>query len=183
MAKVNDNPNCPVCGDTAERELNTETNEMMIGCDSCGFCADTAIEFDTTGHYFWLEIKRYPMRQGKVHRGRDTEITPTERLCDCAVKTDESDELGKLCKAYLEASSRSAKTDAVISADGFYGANDVTRLDGLQSDAGFRIERAKLSGVRPVSELEEHFVRNEYLEDRERGASNAVLGQVSARRL
>lgn len=87
MARVNDNPNCPVCGDTAQREVNTDTHEMTIGCDNCGFCADTAIEFDTTGHYFWQETKYYPMRQGKVHRGRNADITPKERLWTAPIAT------------------------------------------------------------------------------------------------
>jgi len=85
-----------------------------MGCDNCGFCADTAIEFDTTSYYFWQETKRYPMRQGKVHRGRNADITPKERLCDCAVGNEESGKLEKLCKAYLDARGRSAKIDAII---------------------------------------------------------------------
>src|SRR4051812_28859516 len=122
MAKVDDNPECPVCGDTALSELDTNTNEMTIGCDNCGFCADTAIEIDTSGHCFWRETKRYPMREGKVHRGRDQEITPNDRLCDCAIRTEESDELGKLCKAYLDAGSRSGKTNAVLALMDFMAA-------------------------------------------------------------
>lgn len=98
MAKANDNPNCPVCGDTAQREVNTDTNEMTIGCDSCGFCADTAIEFDTTGRYFWWETRRYPMREGKVHRARNEDITPKERRCDCAVRNEECGKRERVCK-------------------------------------------------------------------------------------
>jgi len=112
MARVNDNPNCPVCGDTAQREVNTDTHEMTIGCDNCGFCADTSIEFDTTGYYFWRETARYPMREGKVHRGRNEDLTPKEQLCECAAGNEESGKLEKLCKKYLDAMSRSARLDA-----------------------------------------------------------------------
>ena len=144
MAKVDDNPECPVCGDTALSELDTNTNEMTIGCDNCGFCADTAIEIDTTGHYFWLETQRYPMRQGKVQRGRDKGITPNDRLCDCAVKTEESDELERLCKAYLEASSLSAKTDAVKTLMDSVAAMTV-RVDGSIKTPGGLHGRGKIT--------------------------------------
>lgn len=114
MARVNDNPSCPVCGSTAQREISTDTHEMTMGCDNCGFCADTEIKFDTTGYYFWQETKRYPMRRGMVHRGRYHDITAQDRLCDGVVEGEQSDNLETLCKGYLDARSRSARVDAAM---------------------------------------------------------------------
>jgi transcription elongation factor Elf1 len=48
MAKVSDTIDCPVCGEEALRQLDTDTNEMMLGCESCGFCAETEIVNYTT---------------------------------------------------------------------------------------------------------------------------------------
>jgi hypothetical protein len=70
MTKVNDITNCSVCGHEAKRDLDTDTNEMSLSCDRCGFYAETEIVKDSTGKTFWLETKRLPMDEGgRVIRG------------------------------------------------------------------------------------------------------------------
>jgi transcription elongation factor Elf1 len=76
MAIVDDTTNCPVCGLEAQRDLNTNTNEMTLACGSCGFYAETEIVDETTGHKFWLETKYYPMNDlGKVQRDLRTQTS------------------------------------------------------------------------------------------------------------
>jgi hypothetical protein len=73
MTKISDTTDCPVCGHQAHRELDTDTNEMTIGCDSCGYCAETEIVLGTTGRKFWQEMRRFPMDEhGHVIRGPGT---------------------------------------------------------------------------------------------------------------
>jgi len=64
MAKVSDTINCPVCGAEAQRELDNDTNEVTLACDTCGYCAETEIVEGTKSRKFWLETRRFPIDEG-----------------------------------------------------------------------------------------------------------------------
>jgi hypothetical protein len=70
MTRIIDTTNCPICGLEAPRELDTDTNEMTLDCEKCGFSAETEIVKSSAGKTFWLSTKRLPMDEsGRVIRG------------------------------------------------------------------------------------------------------------------
>jgi len=61
MANVSDTTECPVCRAVAQQDFDTDTNEITLDCDGCGFRAETKIVNESTSKKFWLETRRFPM--------------------------------------------------------------------------------------------------------------------------
>jgi hypothetical protein len=70
MANVSDTTECPVCRAVAQQDFDTDTNEITLDCDGCGFRAETEVVTNASGKKFWLETRRFPMDEdGRVIRG------------------------------------------------------------------------------------------------------------------